>query len=174
MLQESRYSGISTINHWVTALLVTAMLVLGWTAAGATNEETEHYIMSAHIGLGFFALIFIIWRTAFRLMQGFPENQERTQLERWAAYAVHRLLLVLLVLQVLTGPLYLFTEGEAMSVFGWFSVYIPLEILSVLHEPMEWLHVVTGLYILPALLLVHFLGAFKHFLGRDQNTPADM
>jgi len=174
MANQSGYSGMSVINHWVTALLVTAMLVLGWTAAAAPGEDSEHYIMSAHIGLGFFVLLFVIWRTAFRLVEGFPPNSGQTQLERWVAYIVHRLLLALLVIQVLTGPLYLFTEGEAMSVFGWFSIALPLESLSVLHEPSEWLHVVIGIYVFPALLAVHFMGALRHFLGRNQTTPADL
>ena len=77
--------------------------------------------------------------------------------ERWLAWAVHRLLLVALVAQVITGPLYLFTEGEGVDVFGWFTVYLPLESLAVIHEPAELVHVVSGLYVIPALIALHWV-----------------
>lgn len=175
MRESNRYSAISTINHWVTALLVTAMLVLGFTAGAASEDRIEDYVLGVHIALGFFVLIFVIWRVLFRLYEGFPPNSGKTRFERRLAYFTHRAILVLLALQVATGPLYLFTEGECMDVFGWFSFCLPLASLSLLHEPMEWLHVVTGIYLLPALLLLHFLGAVKHYAtGAGRATPADL
>mgnify|MGYP000383220299 CR=1 FL=1 len=135
MKQPPHYSGLSKLNHWVTALLVTVMLVLGFAAGGAPDEATEGYLMSLHIGLGFFVFLVVIWRVAYRLYEGFKANTASTAPERWLAWAVHRLLLVALVAQVITGPLYLFTEGEGVDVFGWFTVYLPLESLAVIHEP---------------------------------------
>ena len=174
MNKPSRYSGISIINHWVTALLVIAMLVLGWTAGSAPAEVTEDYVMGIHIGLGFFVFLFVLYRTAYRLYEGFPETIGETKFERATAYWVHRLLLVFLVVQVFSGPLYLFTENEGVNVFGWFTVYVPLESLAVIHEPMEWVHVALGVYLLPIFLVLHLLGAFKHFLTKDYTTPADL
>jgi len=111
----------------------------------------------------------------FRLYVGFPENIEKSRLERWTAYIVHRAILLLLVLMVLTGPMYLFTENECVNVFGWFSVCIPLESLSFLHELMEWLHINIGIYLLPALLVLHFMGAIRHYAtsGKRQ-MPTDL
>lgn len=170
-----RYSAISTINHWVTALLVTAMLVLGFTASASSEEIVEDYIMSIHIGLGFFVMLFVTWRILFRLYEGFPQSMAESLLERRLAYLVHRILLILLFVQVITGPLYLFTEGECIQVFGWFSVCLPLERLSAIHEFMEQLHVITGLYILPAILILHFMGAIRHYLTKPcQQVPSDM
>lgn len=175
MSDQNRYSSISTINHWVTALLVVVMLALGLAAGAAPLETTEDYILGVHISLGFFVLIFIAWRVIFRLYEGFPQNIGKTALERQAAYVTHRAILILLVVQVATGPLYLFTENECVNVFGWFSICLPLESLSIIHEPMEWFHVNIGVYLLPALLLLHFIGAVKHYLNREQlETPADM
>jgi len=174
MNKPSRYSGVSIINHWITALLVIAMLVLGWTAGSAPTEVTEDYVMVIHISLGFFVFLFVLWRTAYRLYEGFPEIIGETKIERATAYWVHRLLLVFLVLQVFSGPLYLFTENEGVNVFGWFTIYVPLESLAVIHAPMEWVHVALGVYLLPILLVLHFLGAFKHFLTADYKTPADL
>lgn len=175
MTVQARYSAVGTINHWVTALLVVVMLALGFAAAGAPSEAVEDYIMEIHIALGFFVLLFVIWRAVFRLYEGFPETIGRSIVERWGAYVAHRTILSLLVVQVITGPLYLFTENECMDVFGWFSVCVPLESLSVIHEPTEWVHVNIGIYALPVLLVLHFIGAVRHFADKDQQrTPADL
>lgn len=170
---KAGYSAISVINHWVTALLVSSMLLLGLMAAGAP-DGAEGFIMSVHVGLGFFVFWFVLWRVGYRLYQGFPPTQGQTRWQRQLAWWVHRLVLWLLLVQVFTGPLYLFTENEGVNVFGWFTVLIPLEGLSVIHEPMEILHVVTGLYILPALLLLHIVGAFHYFWSRRMQTPAEL
>lgn len=161
--REERYSGLSVVNHWLTAVLVIAMLTLG-LAAGEAPDAAEDYIMSVHIGLGFFVLLFVIWRTGYRIAEGFPSRPDADALERVGAWWMHRLLLVGLVLLVVTGPLYLFTEGEGMNVFGWFTFYIPLESLEFIHEPAEEVHKFLGEYAMPVLLIVHFLGAARHWL----------
>ena len=175
MSNQHRYSAIATINHWVTALVVVVMLTLGFTVAAAPSETIEDYVLGIHISLGFFVFLFVAWRVIFRLYEGFPENVGKTALERWTAYVVHRAILLLLALMVITGPMYLFTENECVNVFNWFSICVPLESLSVIHEPMEWLHVNIGIYLLPALLVLHFIGAIRHYLNSgEQETPADM
>ena len=86
----------------------------------------------------------------------------------------HSLILLALVVMVITGPLYLFTEGEGVDVFGWFTVAIPLESLSVLHEPVESIHIWLGVYGLPVLLVLHIAGAIRHYLGRTNADPGDL
>lgn len=174
MNSEHRYSGMGTINHWIAALLVIVMMVLGLLAYFAPSDEVEDFVMDVHIALGFFVFLFIAWRVAFRLYEGFPPSAELTNIERWIAYLVHRILLLVITLLVVTGPLYLFTEGEGINVFGWFSVYLQLDFLEFLHEPAEWIHVNLGLYVLPAILILHFVGALRHYLYRRQNMPADL
>lgn len=171
--RNTSYSGLSVLNHWLTALLVVAMLALG-LAAGEAPDAAEDYIMELHIALGFFLLLFVLWRVGFRIYEGFPEHAEAGALERVGAWWMHRLLLVVLVLLVLTGPLYLFTEGEGMNVFGWFTFHLPLERLEFIHEPAEEIHKFLGEFGLPALLILHFLAAAGHYLGRQWKRAADL
>lgn len=174
MTGERRYSGIATINHWLAALLVIVMMALGLLAYFAPGDEVEDFVLEVHVALGFFVFLFVAWRVAYRLYEGFPPNAQVTTAERWTAWLVHRGLLAAITLLVITGPLYLFTEGEGVNVFGWFSVTIPLESLDVIHEPVEWIHVNLGLYVLPVLLGLHFLGALRHYVGARHETPADL
>jgi len=160
---KSSYSGISALNHWLTALVVVAMWTLG-LAAGEAPDAAEDYIMSIHIGLGFFVLCFVLWRTGWRLSRGFAPIDTGSRVERIAAGTMHRLLLAVLVLLVLTGPMYLFTEGEGMDVFGWFTFYIPMPFGHTVHEAVEAVHKFCGEYLLPALVGLHLLAAARHWL----------
>lgn len=169
-----RYSGLSTINHWITALLVVAMLTLGYAAAAAPAEAAEDHIMAIHVSLGFFAFLVVVWRVGYRLAAGFAAPVEPAAWQRWTAWAVHRLILVGLLVQVVTGPLYLFTEGEGVNVFGWFTVTVPLSALGFIHEPAEIVHVYLGLYLLPAVLLLHLAGAVHHILTTRRDSPAEL
>ena len=161
-----RYSAVSTINHWIAALLVTVMMVLGFMAAAAPDGPVEAYIMRTHISLGFFVFFVVMWRVMYRLVRGFPPLLEKARWQRWAAFVVHRLILVALAVQVLSGPLYLFTENAGINVFGWFTFIIPLGALEVIHEPMEFAHIYIGLYGLPALLGLHLAGSIYHIVHR--------
>ena len=135
--------------------------------AGSAVTTTAHTtVMGLHVALGFFVLPVVLWRVGFRVARGFPEKPEAGMLERRVGGLTHRLLLIAITVLVLTGPLYLFTEGEGMDVFGWFEFYIPLTGLAAIHEPMEEIHVITGTWILPILLGVHVLGAVHHYLLR--------
>lgn len=174
MTEERRYSGIAIINHWVAAVLVIVMMVLGLLAYFAPGDEVEDFVLEVHVALGFFVFLFVAWRVAHRLYEGFPPSALATAPERWIAWLVHVGLLAAIALLVITGPLYLFTEGEGVDVFGWFTVTIPLESLEAIHEPVEWIHVNLGLYVLPVLLGLHFLGALRHYMGARGETPADL
>ena len=167
---EDSYSGLSVLNHWLTALLVVAMLTLG-LAAGEAPDAAEDYIMSIHIGLGFFVLWFVLWRSAWRLFEGFSTPDAPTGLQRRLAGWMHRLLLLVLVVQVLTGPMYLFTEGEGMNVFGWFTFYIPMPLGDSVHEGVETVHKFLGEYLLPILIGMHILAAARHWLTRKPARP---
>jgi cytochrome b561 len=174
MKRPRYYTGPGIINHWLTALLVTAMLALGLTAGAAPTEDMEHYVLGVHTSLGFFVFFFVLWRIGYRLYQGFPPPLADAEWERWLARATHGLILLALLLMVFTGPLYLFTEGEGVDVFGWFTVAVPLESLSVLHEPVESIHIWLGVYGLPVLLGLHIAGAIRHYLGEASSDPGNL
>ncbi len=51
---------------------------------------------------------------------------------------------------------------------SWVSVSLPLESSEAIHELIEEIHVVLGVYVIPGLLLLHIAGAVRHYLaGND-------
>lgn len=167
MISESKYTSISVMNHWVTAILVIVMLTLGYAAAFAPTEFIEEYIISTHISVGFFAFILILWRIYFRFIEGFPDNEIKS-FKNTISRLNHKLLLFLLLTLVMTGPLYLFTENECVSIFSWFEICIPLEGVPELHKLAKLLHVNIGFYILPALIFLHILGALLSIINNPR------
>lgn len=175
MSSRPRYSLISILDHWVTALLVLAMFVLGMLGRFAPDDAVESYVMEIHFALGFFVFLFIAWRIFWRIREGFPAPVAGTpRVEDLLARSVHVSLLLLLATLAVTGPLYLFTENEAIDVFGWFSVRIPLSALAFAHEPAESIHKLVGVWLLPILVLAHFLGAIWHIRRRNEASLADL
>lgn len=175
MTSNRSHSRIATLNHWVTALLITAMLTLGLLGRSSPSETVEDYVMSAHVGLGFFTLLFVFWRVAWRIKEGFPDTVAGPTWQRRSARAVHVLILVTITGLVITGPLYLFTENEAIDVFGWFSVGLPLGGLEFLHEPAEAVHKFLALPVLVVLLLMHLAGGAVHILRHGNGrTPTEL
>jgi len=168
METNARYSGLSVLNHWIAAIGIFVMLTLGLAAGEADSDAVEHYVVSVHVALGFFVLLFVLWRIGWRLYEGFHVDPRSDALTRYLGGATHRALLVALAIIVVTGPLYLFTEGEGIDVFGWFTFYLPLEGLAFLHEPAGAVHKTMAGQILPVLLVLHVAGGIRHYLTRPR------
>ncbi|KFZ30841.1 cytochrome B561 [Pseudidiomarina salinarum] len=161
---DTHYSGLSRINHWLGLIFVVIMMTLGYMMFFATDRAAGNYAETAHIGIGFFAFWFILWRTVYRLRQGFPKTHS-SKLKNAVARSIHYLILLILIVLILTGPLYLFTENEALTVFNWFSINLDLTALAAIHEPVEEIHKLAGIYILPILLIVHIAAAMLDYLS---------
>lgn len=173
MNHQPRYGAISTLNHWITVILVVAMFTLGYSAHEAPREAAR-FLMGAHIGLGFFTFFFIIWRVGFRLYEGFPKSAESNPAFAGIARIVHWLLLLTLLVLVISGPLHIFTGGHELNVFGWFSIASPTGEMEGINDFSGELHEFLASDGLLILLGLHFLGAIHYFWTRRQATPADM
>ncbi|HCO56031.1 MAG TPA: cytochrome B, partial [Pelagibacterium sp.] len=57
-----RYGTIAIVVHWVTALLVLALIVLGLNAADADTDATKRALLIPHIALGLTVLALTIFR----------------------------------------------------------------------------------------------------------------
>ncbi|ASG65508.1 cytochrome B [Idiomarina piscisalsi] len=158
---NSKYTPLSRTLHWLGALSIFTILTLGFMMVFADSREVKHYSEAAHIGVGFFVFFIVAWRIVLRFYQGFPESTTTVK-DKLVRYLHYALLLTMLVL-IVTGPLYLFTENDPLSVFGWFSVSMDLSGLPWLHEPSEEIHKVLGTYVLPVLVTLHIAGGVWHF-----------
>jgi cytochrome b561 len=166
------FGAITISLHWMAAVCVLAML---FTAAGAMlapNEDAGTSWMLLHGAIGVLVWLVIAARIIWHFLERRPAPlTDQPRLNR-AAGAVHLLLLLLIALQLLTGPLDVWTGGWAIRVFDWFAVSSPLgTALGAWHDRIGDVHRYTG-YAIALVLTVHVAGALKHALvDRDRTLP---
>ncbi len=101
-----RYKSIVVWIHWITALVVVAQVVVGFTFANMERGPERMEIFAWHKTIGATILVLALIRLAVRLMNPpppYPANFPKW--ERFLAVWNHRLFYVLLIALPLTGLL---------------------------------------------------------------------
>ena len=75
-------------------------------------------------------------------------------------------MLLAVVLMLISGPLIVWSGGNSIHVFDWFSIGSPIGSNSVLNEFLEKVHAVSANTLLVVVLL-HVSGAFMHMMFSD-------
>lgn len=168
------YGGISRINHWLSFLLFSAVLIVGFTLAyGDLDREARGPVMNMHKATGTVLLLFAAWRVVWRLREGFIAPAAGTP--AWQAAAsriVHWGMLVAMLLMPLSGIFMSLTGGRAIDIYGLFSIPAIMEnrdlagLLRQVHGLTAW--VLTG------LIGLHVLAALKHALIDRDGTLGRM
>lgn len=169
-LRDTRngYGWISIALHWLTAAIVLTMWTIGTIAQAAAREDASwfvHWHMS--IGVSAYALLWgrIIWRFAV----GHPEPHpgQSAFLFPVAKY-FHFLLLAAIGLMLASGPLMVWSAGEAIEVFA-LALPSPLAAWPDLQHSLRRIHGVTASFVLLGVIL-HILAALKHVVVNRDGT----
>ena len=177
MLLNTResYGLVAQVLHWVTAVLILAMLLLGiymqQLPASAGDEATiKYWWFSLHKTLGVATLFVVTARIAWALIQPKPMllNSAR-KLESFAAVTVHWLLYGAIIVMPITGWLH-HAASEGFAPIWWpLPQGLPLIPKS---EPLATLFAAAHFYtaiLLGVSVFLHVAGALKHALvDRDQ------
>lgn len=157
------YGWISIALHWIAAALVIALFLLGEQIEDATTQTEARAAISLHASVGVTAWAFLAARVLWRLLRGpGPKVDQHWTLNLLAGIVQYGLILVISV-QIITGPMTLWTVGAPLSAFGWFEIASPLKADRELHELFETIHALAANFVLP-LIGLHVLGALKHLI----------
>lgn len=118
------YNRISRFNHWTVAILFLAMLGVGLILEYIELAQPDYIrLITLHKATGVLLLVWAVWRVGYRLKQGFaapvapiPAWQER------ASVAIHRILLLCIILMPLSGLIMAVFSGRPTDVFGLFTI----------------------------------------------------
>ncbi len=161
------YGWLSIALHWLTALAIVLMLVTGFRAdwAGdAGDREARSMLMGWHISLGASFALILLARVFASYVQPRPTPPEQAPALKSLSSATHQLLLIAILIQVVSGPLAVWSGGRAINVFDLFSIPSPFaERNEGVHEIAELLHAI-GRWAIVVLLSLHIVGALKHAL----------
>lgn len=164
---KSGYGWLSIGLHWLAAIAVVVMLVTGFQAdfAGEAGDRAARAaLMGLHISFGASVALILLARVFASYAQARPTPPEQAPALKFLSSATHQILLLAILIQVISGPLAVWSGGRAINVFDIFSIASPFaERNDAIHEFAEVLHAI-GRWALIGAITLHVLGALKHAL----------
>lgn len=179
---RTHYDRVAIALHWLMALLLIGMLVLGEDMMevekelGEGGDELPFSLVGLHINIGFAILILTVIRIAWRLVS--PPPPLPTTMKKWektAAAIVYGFFYILMIGLPVTGwfalPVFLAKHHDitGLTLFGLMDYplapAIPLKTI-ILHK--------LGSNVALALLGLHVLAALKHQFVDDNKIFARM
>jgi len=159
------YSTSAKLIHWLVAVAVIALLVIGPVMKRLTPEgPLRDSLYSFHEALGALVLIVMVARLFRRIAfgtpapdAGMPPIEQRASL--WAQYALYALLFVITVLGWAGTNAY----GDPVSVFGLFDFRAILGKDQPLSDRIFVWHLICGI-VIAAIVALHVAGALYHWL----------
>jgi cytochrome b561 len=157
------FGSISIAVHWIGALLLIVMLLLGLRIMFAPDRPAESAATALHTSIGVLLWIFLAARIAWRLSQKSPDEPP----QHWSLNVISRIvqygLLLGIAIQLVTGPLLVWSTGHPLAVFNWFEIPTFLARNRGLHETLGAIHTTTA-YVILGLFTLHIAGALKHLI----------
>jgi len=160
----ARYPRTVVLLHWSLALLIVALLSVGWYMVDtARNTPERAFFFNLHESLGIVAAIFIIVLIGFRLRHASPPLPAgMPKWERLSAMLNHRLFYVFMVLVTVTGY-----GTSSFSKYGpkLFGIELPHWGWDdpALRSDFVVVHRVTSV-VFALLIALHIGAALKHLL----------
>lgn len=170
--RSDRFGWVSIVLHWLTAVVVIVLLFFGKTLAiiDAADVAAQRAL---HMSIGITAWLLIAARIVWRVRSSHPRSRGLKPLTHRLAKYSHYLLLAALSMMLISGPLMAWAGGNAIPVFGWFSLPGPVGELPALQTAMHSVHAFCGNVIL-WLSVLHVTAAFKHLMFHDDDSFARM
>lgn len=160
--RADRYGWISIALHWLVAVAVIVMWVIGKSIPAEPMEAADEQ-RKLHMSIGIALWLLIAFRIAWRVRSGHPHVPGLRDFTYRLAKITHYLLLAAISLMLLSGPLMAWANGATIPVFGWFGIPGPFEKSDGLRDILHAIHVASS-NVLLWLTLLHVSGAFKHLM----------
>lgn len=171
---RQKWGAISQGFHWLMALFIITMFILGWEMADMAFSPQKFKLYSWHKSLGIIILALVTLRLLWRSINvtpALPKHMHR--LEKLAAYGAHIALYGLMLAMPLTGWLMSSSGGLTVNVFGWVEVPDLVGVDADLSATLKRVHYWLG-WAFVGFLSAHISAAlFHHFVHRD-NVLASM
>lgn len=160
-----RYGAVAVTIHWVTAILIVALLGSGFRAAGTADPVAKAEILRFHIPIAIAVLALTTFRIVWwRRFDHKPSPVPGSVLwQERVAHVVHVLFYIVILGMTASGIGMLALSGAGSTIFGGRGVSLP----DFWKYPPRIPHGI-GARLLLALLAVHVSAAlYHHFIRRD-------
>lgn len=171
---RSRFDGVSMTFHWLTAALVVAQLIGGWSMSLVQDDQTAQQLLAWHRSLGVVTWLVVaarlVWRSRWATKPPLPQDMPLAQ--KIAARGVEWALYGLLLLQPLTGLGHSLARGKPFPLF-WLQVPAVMARDKPLSMLLHDVHALTAKALI-ALITLHAAAALFHGLVRRDGVLASM
>lgn len=170
---QVRFSAFSRLLHWLMAVMILAMLLIG---IGMVASVSERYrvLVSIHRPLGIAILVLVVIRLVNRVANPPPPLPAgMSTLEKLGAKGSHVFLYVLMVLLPLVGWGMLSAARFPIVLFSGLHLPPILPYNLSLYSGLRQLHTVLA-YLLFATFIIHFGAALFHALVRRDGVFESM
>ncbi len=168
----TRYGTVAMTLHWLIALAIVGMLIVGKYMADLPNTDPNKFaLFQLHKSFGITILTLTVLRIGWRLTHPVPALPPGMPAwQRWGAHISHYGLYALMLAIPLSGwaMVSASTLGIPTLLFGAVELpSLPITPDRETHEALEETHELLG-NIMIGLLILHVVAALKHhFVDRD-------
>jgi cytochrome b561 len=173
-MNQERYSGLSRALHWISALIILGLIVLGWYMTGlAEDDPSRRGIYGFHKAMGILTVFLFFARIVWLRIAPAPALPSVfNEKERLVTKGVQSLLYVLILLIPVSGYVMSMAGGHPVSFFGLFDMPVLMGKNEAVGGFAHEAHAILS-YAALALVALHMAGAIKHRL-LDKNGPSDV
>ena len=158
-----QYGLIAKILHWLIAVLMIALLGIGWWMVDLSYYDAWYNdALSWHKSLGILLGLVVVFKFLLSMVDKPPAPQANlSTFERIASKSAHSILRLSMLIIPITGYLVSTSEGASIDVFGWFNFPVMLQINERARDLAIDIHYYFA-YAALALIVVHAAAALKH------------
>jgi cytochrome b561 len=163
------YTATARVLHWITAVLVLGMIVVGFIIANEWGGPLQEWLYNLHKSTGIVVLPIVLVRLVYRWMQPPPPlPDDIPAIQQLAAHGTHYALYVLLIVQPLLGWIATSAYPAPVPIYGLFNMPLIWPANRALSEQLFVVHRYLGVAI--AVVAATHIGAalFHHFVRRDR------
>lgn len=166
---ENAYGLIAKILHWVMAVLILMMLVMGFTMRGLEDGPDKLWVFGLHKSIGILILMLVSVRILWKLINITPKPlPTHAPWEKALAHSVHFVLYGAMLAMPMTGWIMSSAGDFRNSFFGLFEMPDIAPKNEDLLEAMRDAHEIIAFAII-GFFGLHVAGALKHhFIDRDE------
>lgn len=181
----TRYSAIAILLHWLVALCVTGLLVVGavmvWAPPGLVDLSLKFTLYQWHKSFGFTVFVLTVLRIVWRFTHKPPPLPDTLKpAERFFAPIVHYGLYVLLLVMPLAGWAVVSTASFNVPTYLFQTFHVPHIAFLANHsnkaslaELASTVHLTLAI-VITSLIVVHIAAVLKHHLFDGGNLVTRM
>lgn len=168
------YGTFSKLLHWLMAILIVALLAVGFYMTGLDKEDPSRgQIYGMHKAFGALTLMLLVIRIIWLRISPAPQLPAVfTAKEKRVVSGVKGVLYLLMFLMPFSGYVMSSAAGRPTSFFGLFDLPMLIGENKALAEIAHEAHELLAFAII-AFIVLHLAGVMKHRL-KDRNGPSDI